>query len=694
MDSQEYLEKVYSGLMGKCIGVRLGAPVEPTIWTYERIRNTYGDITGYIKDYKLFAADDDINGPLFFIRALLDYPSPLSAVEVGRTWLNYTREGIGFYWWGGYGTSTEHTAYLNLKSGLEAPLSGSIEVNGESIAEQIGGQIFIDSWGWVYPDDYRKAADMAGMAASVGHDRNGIYGARFIAACISLAFTETDIHIIIEKALETIPKESTYSRVVCAVRDVYHSHPTSWREARDFLEKEWGYDRYPGVCHIIPNAGVCALSLYYGNNNFARTVEIATMCGWDTDCNAGNVGSILGVLCGIEGIEDHYLRPINDFHAASSISGALNNINLPIAAKELAVLAYKEGGKEIPEDWTKSSFTDEIFLDLSFPKSTGGLRTSSDFLAPLSPGKMFEHRGSTIVLLDRLQRGDSARIFYNPYYIRNDFDDERYSPTFTPRVYPGQILTITGTVRRMSGKRIAIAPYVSDARDGVLEESGYIFPDMDETFTVTYTIPQVSFAVHEVGLKVMNFDADKFLGTLEISSFSITGKSSFSINFLDEKKEFKALSRCSCAGGAWELEHGGLRAITNETFQLYSGPYYTKDSTITSELIPEYGDSHMIIGRSIGAISGYYFGFHGKNTVSLIKRNYDSQVLAHIDFPFVMNHKYTLSLTIKGNNLTGFIDGKEVLSFYDNSPLPYGMAGVGKLSQGRTLFYTLSATQE
>ena len=152
-----------------------------------------------------------------------------------------------------------------------------MEVNGTTIAEQIGGQIFIDSWGWVYPGDFRKAADMAGMAASVGHDRNGIYGARFIAACISLAFEEQSISRIVELALETIPEESTYAQVVRAVRSFHREHPRSWREAREYLEKNWGYDRYPGVCHIIPNAGVCVLALFYGEGDFNRTVEIATM---------------------------------------------------------------------------------------------------------------------------------------------------------------------------------------------------------------------------------------------------------------------------------------------------------------------------------------------------------------------------------------------------------------------------------
>ena len=113
----DYLEKVYSGIVGKAMGVILGAPVEPTLWTYEKIYETYGDITEYVKSFKNFAADDDLNGPIFFLKAL-DYVKKdevFSASHVGKAWLNYSREGVGMFWWGGYGTSTEHTAFLNLK---------------------------------------------------------------------------------------------------------------------------------------------------------------------------------------------------------------------------------------------------------------------------------------------------------------------------------------------------------------------------------------------------------------------------------------------------------------------------------------------------------------------------------------------------------------------------------------------------
>ena len=47
---ENYAERVYAAVLGKCIGVRLGAPVEAENWTYERIRAVYGErIHGYLR---------------------------------------------------------------------------------------------------------------------------------------------------------------------------------------------------------------------------------------------------------------------------------------------------------------------------------------------------------------------------------------------------------------------------------------------------------------------------------------------------------------------------------------------------------------------------------------------------------------------------------------------------------------------
>ncbi|MCD7764641.1 MAG: hypothetical protein LUI14_15935 [Lachnospiraceae bacterium] len=58
------IEKIYHGWLGKCIGIRYGAPVE--MFNSEDIVRLYGGKDGYFVDYHDFAADDDSNGPVFF----------------------------------------------------------------------------------------------------------------------------------------------------------------------------------------------------------------------------------------------------------------------------------------------------------------------------------------------------------------------------------------------------------------------------------------------------------------------------------------------------------------------------------------------------------------------------------------------------------------------------------------------------
>ncbi len=85
-----------------------------------KIKNIYGELTDYPVDYREFAADDDSNGPLFYLRGLEDggHGAEMTAQDVANALLNYAPYEHGFFWWGGYGTSTEHTAYLNLRSGI------------------------------------------------------------------------------------------------------------------------------------------------------------------------------------------------------------------------------------------------------------------------------------------------------------------------------------------------------------------------------------------------------------------------------------------------------------------------------------------------------------------------------------------------------------------------------------------------
>lgn len=686
----DYLARVYAGFLGMNVGIRLGAPVEPTIWTYERIKETYGDIRGYVKDYKNFAADDDVNGPVYFFRALRDSSKngELTPEYVAKAWLNYARDGIGMFWWGGYGVSTEHTAYINLTRGIPAPQSGSAATNGKLLSDQIGGQIFIDTWGLIWPGRPDKAADYAQAAASVSHDGEGLNGARYIAACIALAFQEQDIGKIVELALKEIPSESLYAKVVEAVIAHHKAHPDDWESCLAMLHRDWGYDKYGGVCHIIPNAGVCVLAMLYGAGDFNRTVEIATMCSWDTDCNAGNVGTVLGVLTGLDGIAPHYRAPINDGVVLSGISGYLNILDLPTYAKELARTGYALAGEAVPQALEETE--GELHFDFELPGSTHNFRTSDPFFLTLkhSTAQAAQGTGSLEILVDRMVRGNRARVYYKPFYTRADFSDERYKPVFSPQVYSGQTMEMQLYFDQWAGwDSIFVSPYFRTVSDQKIHTHGFIKIKPGQWQTISCTIEDTQGdMVDEIGIVVEGDTPTtvKTLGKLYLDEFRVFGKADYSIDLAKQKKELATVTPFAVNHGAWEIENDRLGLMCCEESLAYTGNYYAKDIRIQAEVELENGDFPVLLLRARGAKQSYMAGFRDGN-VCIWRQDFGLEELARAPFPVEYGRTYQLTFQAVGDTLSVDVDGVNVLQVQD-SIFTSGMVGLGACSMGRTFF--------
>lgn len=673
---------IYAGFLGKAIGVRLGAPVEPTIWTYDRIRDTYGEITRYMRDFKTFAADDDTNGPVYFIRALRDFGLDAGADEMGRTWLNYAADGHGMYWWGGFNVSTEHTAYTNLRAGIPAPRSGSIAQNGAAVAEQIGGQIFIDSWGWVFPGQPETAAERAAAAASVAHDGEGLNGARWVAAAIAAAFEAETLDEVIAAAMSVIDADSIYASVARAVLDFHNANPDDWRACREMLSAEWGYDRYPGVCHIVPNAGIMVMAIVYGAGDLCRTVEIATMAGWDTDCNAGNAGAIIGTFQGLDPSWNKYRGPVNDMIVASGVAGSLNVVDLPSFAQELAVLALRLSGRDVPPLWTEDFERKGVRFDFILPGATHGFRTEGCNKIALT-GSQGGEDGALCVLLDRLQRGEGGRIFWKPFYRRTDFDDERYAPMFSPLVSDGQTATMRVRLEPWEGDgNLRIVPYVRLSLSGeIVRIGGWQVPEAEDG-TIAFEVPDSGGEmVDEIGLLVEYFGRLKFLGKLWISEFSVVGPGRRVI--LPERlcHEWGGLLGFTRNRGRWTLEDGMIQGHTGTDADAWTGNYYATDQSVAARVVALAGTSHLLTARVQGTARFYAAGFVGGEFVLAVE-DFGTTILARAPFSAKVGTAYDIVLSVTCDALSARVEGGPELSATD-SRYRYGMAGLRLGGPGR-----------
>jgi ADP-ribosylglycohydrolase len=698
--SQNHLEKVYGGWLGKIIGVRLGAPIEG--WTYEKIAKVFGEIDGYLVDYRDFAADDDSNGPIFFLRALEDYTykPDITAEQIGLTWLNYSPYEHGFYWWGGYGRSTEHTAYLNLRNGIMAPRSGSVEQNGAAVAEQIGGQIFIDTWGLIAPDNPQLAAEYARKAASVSHGGNGVYGGMFIAACISAAFTEMRVETIIERGLSVIPQDCEYAKMSRQVIAFYQVHPADWRDGFKFVKDNFGYERYPGNCHIIPNSAVIILSLLYGEGDFSKTLNICNMCGWDTDCNVANVGTVMGVRNGLDGIDyQKWRKPVNDFFVCSSVIGSLNIMDIPSCAAYIARLGYRIAGEEPPEKWREIIEGKAARFNFELPGSTHGFRVSSDRSLGLeadlrhSTEAAYSGSGSLKVIAKPLSGGDVLRIFHKTYYRPADFHDSRYDPSFSPILYPGQSIAASVMAPEYTGLAVLACIYVKDGNRGQYLETEPRELNLGQWEELKFNIPFMEGAcIEEAGIKLIAKNRGPDLMVAYIDDFDFSGQPDYTIDFQRERIEFwsklhEEVSQFTRLKGIWTLENSVLSGSCSDFGEAYTGGYDWEDYTFQATMIPQIGAYHNINFRVQGAVRSYAVGLAPGDKLILSKNENGYKQLVVKDFPWELKKEYPIKVELKGARIKVTSMGQTLFDYIDHeTPYLKGQIGVS-LQKGSHCHY-------
>lgn len=684
----DYLERVYAGVLGKIIGVYLGRPFEG--WSFERIMAELGEVEYYVHErlgVPLVVTDDDISGTFTFLRALEDYgfPKDISPEQIGQTWLNYLLEGRTILWWGGFGMSTEHTAYLRLKSGVPAPESGSIQQNGLRVAEQIGAQIFIDGWGMVAPGNPALAADLARRAASVSHDGEAIHAAQVIAVLVAQAFVEADIQALLETALEQIPGDSIIARVIADLREL-RGRTDDWREARAFVATNYGYDKYQGVCHVVPNHALIVLALLYGDGDFQESLKIVNTCGWDTDCNSANVGCILGIRNGLAGLEtgpdwrgpvaDRLYLPSADGGRAISdaVTEAYQVVNAARALRDLERIAPKGGARfHFSLLGSVQGFTAE-----DSPEVRGTLRLEN------VPGHSGEGTRSLALEFQGLAAGRVARTStptFSPPEALALNGTTPYDMIASPTIYPGQQLHARLSSDALNPGPVRARLYLRhyDGTDALVQRYGpeaALAPGMDHRFE--WRIPDLGGQpIAEIGLELTSLDGRRSDGLVYLDFLTWDGTPEV------------VLARPSAGGTRWRQAWvNGVDALETrwpEAYRLIQNhgrglisqgtrewTDYRASATITPHLSSASG-----LGVRVQGMRRYYALLlctdGGRRTIRLVKALDGETVLAETDLAWAFDAPYHLALEAEGSRLRAFLDGALLFDLEDtNRPLAGG----------------------
>src|SRR5882724_6462668 len=172
-----------------------------------------------------------------------------------------------------------------------------------------------------------SSGPISSPAGKVSHDGEAVHAAMLWAAMEAEAFGSSDIDHLLDTGLSVIPRDSLIARLIADIR-AWHKTSPDWRDTRQKIEDTYGYDKFPGNCHVVPNHALMVMAVLYAPDDFQKAEMIVNTSGWDTDCNAGNVGCLLGIMNGLDGLDagPDWRGPIADRLLISSADGG-NSIN-------------------------------------------------------------------------------------------------------------------------------------------------------------------------------------------------------------------------------------------------------------------------------------------------------------------------------------------------------------------------------
>jgi ADP-ribosylglycohydrolase len=335
LNLEEYRKKVYGCWMGKNVGGTLGAPLEG--------RRKQSEISFYTQELGGEPLpNDDLDLQLIWLNVVEQYGKNVNASILGEFWHSYIVPN-----WNEYGVGKN-----NMRMGILPPISGYLN---NAFKDSCGAFIRSEIWACLAPGHPEIAVRYAYEDAIVDHSHEGVYSEIFCAAVESAAFVESDKYKLIDIGLSYIPENCGVTKGIKTAIECYKSG-MSWQDARIKLLNSvpgtvglWALERITET--EIPdgeigwdapsNIGIIVLGWLYGEDDFGKSICIAVGCGEDADCTAATLGSIFGIIHGIEGIPEKWIMPIGNKIKTISLNCGDQGVTIPKTIEELTERVIK-----------------------------------------------------------------------------------------------------------------------------------------------------------------------------------------------------------------------------------------------------------------------------------------------------------------------------------------------------------------
>ncbi|WP_171720182.1 ADP-ribosylglycohydrolase family protein [Paenibacillus phytohabitans] len=344
LNEQDYYRIVYGGWLGKNIGGTLGAPVEGVKELLQL------DFYPELPDGPL--ENDDLDLQLVWLHALEQYGPGITAQQLGQEWVDHI-----FFPFDEYGY-----ALTNLRRGLKPPLAGYFN---NPFNNCMGSPIRSEIWAMVAPGMPEVAARYAYEDAITDHaGGEGVYGEMFFAALESAVFYEQDRDALIAIGMKFIPADC---RTALAIKDLlrWHREGKDWLTARELILQHHGHSNFTDAPQ---NIAFTLLGWLYGTD-FEDAILKAVNCGYDTDCTAATLASILGMILGPEGLPAKWVDPVGN---RVVVSPPINGFPNPATLEELTERTIAMGKRVLAHAGSRIVVLPDLPTRLAAPDEARG----------------------------------------------------------------------------------------------------------------------------------------------------------------------------------------------------------------------------------------------------------------------------------------------------------------------------------
>lgn len=256
--------------------------------------------------------------------------SLLTAEQIQQGWLKhtYSEEDAPFFKQFPHSKAVKENflwesnqqARILMQQGMLPPETSEPENNPKYM--MIDAQLTTEIFGVLAPVRADVALKISYLPIRVSAKNDAQFIAQFYIAMHSLASKvdkslpmKQQITWLAEQAKSVLPEQSTPAKMYDFIYNAYQQNPdkNDWERTRDAVYQRYQLDNKDGYIYKDPfeggiNFAASLVSLFYGEGDIVRTIQIGTLTGWDSDNPTATWGGLLGFMIGKQGIETAFAQ--------------------------------------------------------------------------------------------------------------------------------------------------------------------------------------------------------------------------------------------------------------------------------------------------------------------------------------------------------------------------------------------------